>query len=512
MPDDSTLLRRFADQKSQEAFAELVRRHIGLVFHAALRRTGGRHDLAQDIVQQVFLSLAKHASALSRHVNLVGWLYTSTRFAANHAFRAEFRRRNYEATAHAMNPPEPEHPEVDWSEVRPMLDEVMDRLPKRDREALLMRYFEAATLPEMAVWFRITENGVRKRLDRSLDRLQRQLAQRGISSTAIALGVFLGEEARAAIPPAIHQIALDATLPGAISLVPFGLLHFMNITKAILMGIGVIGTVSLGIVSFLDLKAARSESLTVAQYRQQQSVEEQRLRRLETAVRNARTNSAESSVAIPSSNLPSGLSERSSTAVAARRAAARATARDFLSKNPEAKEQLVGFMTKNLRDLNGALFASAGMSESQINELLSKTVQLHLDTLEIYPDGTFGYGQMFLSPDETRAILGEDGFQQWQKALAASPAQGWVAALATSLSSNNVPLSSEQLSTLTQAVANNSPDFLAGNHVNLQSVDWTNALEQVRGMLSDSQWEQAQDYLVLSAANRQANTLMKGAP
>lgn len=37
MPDDAQLLRLYAEEKSEVAFAELVRRHLDLVYSAALR-------------------------------------------------------------------------------------------------------------------------------------------------------------------------------------------------------------------------------------------------------------------------------------------------------------------------------------------------------------------------------------------------------------------------------------------------------------------------------------------
>src|SRR4051812_36285307 len=79
MSEDSELLRRFADEGAQEAFAELVRRKLDLVYAAALRQTGGDAPLAEDVTQAVFLALACRAGALKRHTALTGWLYTTTR-------------------------------------------------------------------------------------------------------------------------------------------------------------------------------------------------------------------------------------------------------------------------------------------------------------------------------------------------------------------------------------------------------------------------------------------------
>src|SRR4051812_17198433 len=86
--DDVELLRRYAETKSQEAFAELVRRHLGLVYHAALRQVGGDVHRAQDVAQTVFADLARKADAVARRSVPVGWLYTSTRYAAAMAVRA----------------------------------------------------------------------------------------------------------------------------------------------------------------------------------------------------------------------------------------------------------------------------------------------------------------------------------------------------------------------------------------------------------------------------------------
>ena len=86
------LLRRYVAERSEAAFAELVRQHIDLVYSAALRQVSGDAATAQDVTQAVFTELARNAPRLVKHQALTGWLYTSTRFLAAKARRAEQRR------------------------------------------------------------------------------------------------------------------------------------------------------------------------------------------------------------------------------------------------------------------------------------------------------------------------------------------------------------------------------------------------------------------------------------
>src|SRR5688500_1810795 len=98
---DSNLVRRFVNQRDEDAFAELTRRHVDLVYRAALRKVGNSH-LAEDVTQAVFTALAWKAPSLLRHQSIIGWLHTATRYAAYEALRAEHRRRRHEKEASTM--------------------------------------------------------------------------------------------------------------------------------------------------------------------------------------------------------------------------------------------------------------------------------------------------------------------------------------------------------------------------------------------------------------------------
>jgi DNA-directed RNA polymerase specialized sigma24 family protein len=102
MIEDAELLRRYAEEKSEGAFAELVQRHLGLVYACALRRVAGDAQMAEDVTQLVFTDVARHAVALRRQPVLAGWLFTSTRFAAAKAMRTARRRLEREQKAYIM--------------------------------------------------------------------------------------------------------------------------------------------------------------------------------------------------------------------------------------------------------------------------------------------------------------------------------------------------------------------------------------------------------------------------
>ncbi len=83
MPDvsDMELLRDYDRQGLEEAFAELVRRHINLVYSVALRHVRVAAH-AEEITQAVFVILARKAAGLRPDTILEGWLHETTRLTA----------------------------------------------------------------------------------------------------------------------------------------------------------------------------------------------------------------------------------------------------------------------------------------------------------------------------------------------------------------------------------------------------------------------------------------------
>jgi len=256
---DSDLLRSYSDEKSEEAFAELVRRHVDLVYSAALRQVNGDAHLAQDVAQMVFTELSRKARQLSLRPVLTGWLYTCAHFCAAKAVRSERRRHSREQEAQAMH--ELFHnrgPEPDWEKVLPVLDRVMIELSESDREGVLMRYFENRRLGEIGEKLGLSEEAARKRVDRALEKLRTFLSRRGITTSA-SLAAALSANAVQAAPAGLAAAIVAGSVAGATAGTGATLtvLKFMSMSK---LQIGIISAVVAGGVAAPMIMEYRSQA------------------------------------------------------------------------------------------------------------------------------------------------------------------------------------------------------------------------------------------------------------
>jgi RNA polymerase sigma factor (sigma-70 family) len=246
MATDSELIRDYARTGSESAFTELVRRHINLVFSAALRESHGDVPGAQDITQVVFAEAARRASRLCRHPALAGWLYTCVRRMSANARRADHRRQHREQEAHAMKELlSPDPTEGVWRQIEPVLDDAMHELGEIDRAAVVLRFFEGQTHKEVGLALGVSEGAARKRVDRSLEQLRAALATRGITSTAAGLTAALAFGAVVSAPSNLAATvavgALAAAASGASTTITLLKLITMTKLQAVITGAIVVG-------------------------------------------------------------------------------------------------------------------------------------------------------------------------------------------------------------------------------------------------------------------------------
>ena len=212
---DAKLLEQFARNQSEAAFAELVERHIGLVYSTALRKTDNPQN-AEDITQAVFIILARKASSLSPKTVLPGWLYHTARLTSANLLRAELRRIRREQETFMQSTINESAPDALWRELSPLLEDAMAGLGARDRDAIVLRYFQNRSLAEVGAALGASENAAKMRVSRALEKLRKFLSKRGIvSTTAIIAGVISSKSVQAAPAGLAQTISAVGLAKGA---------------------------------------------------------------------------------------------------------------------------------------------------------------------------------------------------------------------------------------------------------------------------------------------------------
>ncbi len=213
--DHQTLLAEYTRNGSDAAFRELVTRYVDLVFSTALRLVEGDTHRAEDVVQTVFVDLARVARTLPADVKLGGWLHRDTCFVATTLMRGERRRQARERQAVEMNALQ-NHSEADYSQIAPLLDEAINELDEADRTAILLRFFEQQDFRAVGQALGSNENAARMRVTRALEKLEVLLKRRGVTTSAASLGVVLTANAVQAAPVGlVVTISTAAALAGA---------------------------------------------------------------------------------------------------------------------------------------------------------------------------------------------------------------------------------------------------------------------------------------------------------
>jgi RNA polymerase sigma factor (sigma-70 family) len=256
--NEAELLLAFRKERSEEAFAELVRRYASLVYSVAKRRLGDA-AMAEDITQIVFIRLAKTPPTVENHGELVAWLHRTTINITIDTWRSETRRRNREQQATFMEPATPGNPV--WEEISPHLDEALNQLDDVDRQALLLRFFGRKTMRDLGIALGVSEDAAKMRVSRAVDRLRTQLRVGGAACTAAVLGTMLTDHSVEAAPSQLVSRLSAMRSPALVELGPTGGLvgAFLRMSRLQLA----VGAVGLALIAVCALYLHRSWSSPV---------------------------------------------------------------------------------------------------------------------------------------------------------------------------------------------------------------------------------------------------------
>ncbi|HZU39220.1 MAG TPA: sigma-70 family RNA polymerase sigma factor [Gemmataceae bacterium] len=202
---DGQLLERYVRGQDEDAFAELVERHSGLV-RAVCRRVLNDEHAADDAFQATFLVLARRAGSLDGERTLAGWLYAVAHRTALKA-RAQAARRLQVEKQMSCEPASKPSSDQAWREFLPILDEELQRLPDKYRLPLILCYLEGKTHQEAAKELEWPSGSMSRRMARALILLRGRLQSRGVALPGVLLLSLLG---RSGDPIAPTQLVASA--------------------------------------------------------------------------------------------------------------------------------------------------------------------------------------------------------------------------------------------------------------------------------------------------------------
>ncbi len=199
---DGQLLERFTKHRDASAFEALVQRHGPMVLGVCRRVLADEHD-AEDAFQATLLVLVRKAASIRQHESVGSWLYGVAYRIALKARALAARRAWHERQVLQRSPPDA-LAEVVWHDLRPILDEEVNRLPEKYRAPVVLCHLQGKTNEEAARHLRCPLGTVKIRLARARTLLQTRLTRRGCTLSAAALGGLLEQSAApAAVPTAL---------------------------------------------------------------------------------------------------------------------------------------------------------------------------------------------------------------------------------------------------------------------------------------------------------------------
>jgi RNA polymerase sigma factor (sigma-70 family) len=208
---DGQLLEGFVSRQDEAAFEALVRRHSPLVLGVCRRVLQHAQD-AEDAFQATFLVLARKAASIRRKESLGSWLYGVAYHIAAAARLRAARRRSHERQAHDMAQSDAKA-EALWAELQPILDEELQQLPDKYRQALLLCYLEGKSNRQAARELGWPPGSMSRRLTRARELLRLNLKRRGVSLGSAALTALLTYQAA---PAAVPLLLVDTTVRAAL--------------------------------------------------------------------------------------------------------------------------------------------------------------------------------------------------------------------------------------------------------------------------------------------------------
>jgi RNA polymerase sigma factor (sigma-70 family) len=429
--NDLDLLGQFTREQSQDAFNTLVKRHVDLVYSAALRQVR-LPQLAEDVTQSVFTTLARDAAKLKPDTVLPAWLYQVTRNTAIDVIRRESRRQAREQIVFQMS--DAHDTPAGWSHIEPLLDEAMQSLDDDDRTAILLRFFENKSLREVGEALGASEDAAQKRIHRAVDRLRDFFSRHDVTVGASGLAALLSANAIHAAPVGLAlaiasgAVVSSAGVSGSTAITVAKAIAMTTIQKTIVTAL-VTGAIAVGVYQTRQVSNLRDQVKTLRLQQEQQTALASQIEAL-TRERDRATNQL-ASLALENATLRKNPNEmlrlrgevgrlrQENTSIGSSNAISKVTA------NPEARKMLRAQQKMGMGMIYKGLAKQMNLTSEQtdkLNDLLADHIMDNVDNVttalrdKLPPEQM---SELFTAQDanlkeQVLALVGQDGLGQFQ--------------------------------------------------------------------------------------------------
>ncbi|MGD0412653.1 MAG: TIGR03435 family protein [Verrucomicrobiota bacterium] len=261
--DDMELVRQYARDHSEEAFAALVSRHVNLVYSVALHQLRDV-SLAEEVTQAVFVILARKAGSLGPRTILSAWLCRTAQYAAANALRTERRRQYREQESYMQSMSNGREPETSpWLDIAPLLNIAMAELGEKYHSAIVLRFFEGKDLKQVGAELGVDERTAQTRVRRGVEKLRKFFVKRGITLSAAVIAGAISANSVQAAPVALAKsvtaaaIAKGAAASGSTLTLIKGALKLMawiKVKTAIVAGVAAVLAVGTTTVTIKEIR------------------------------------------------------------------------------------------------------------------------------------------------------------------------------------------------------------------------------------------------------------------
>ena len=168
-------------QGDQRAWETIISRYQRKVFNVAYKFVG-RHDLAEDLTQEILLKIFKALGSFDRRANFQTWLISVSRNLCIDHYRSV--RKERELVDHSVDVDAAAAPasreldalaRLEQGDRRALLHHALAQLPDTLRTAVLLRDIQELTYKEIADRLDLAEGTVKSRINRGRKELARQI-------------------------------------------------------------------------------------------------------------------------------------------------------------------------------------------------------------------------------------------------------------------------------------------------------------------------------------------------